>query len=107
MIEPDQIRAARAMLGLTQADLAKAAGISTTGLNNIERGTADPKASTLRAIQAALETAGIIFQSDGEMVPGGRGLRIRRSAKSFETTDREMIQYPEFKEGDGGPGSGG
>jgi transcriptional regulator with XRE-family HTH domain len=107
MIEPDQIRAARAMLGLTQAELAKAAGLSTTGLNNIERGTADPKASTLRAIQTALEMAGIIFQSDGEMVTGGRGLRLARSTKSIDTDERETIQYPEFKEGDGGPGSGG
>ncbi|HEV7246585.1 MAG TPA: helix-turn-helix domain-containing protein [Shinella sp.] len=76
MIEPDQIRAARSMLGMTQAELAKVAGISTTGLNNIERGNADPKASTLRAIQSALEQAGIIFQADGEMTNGGRGVRL-------------------------------
>ena len=66
------------MLGLTQADLAKAAGISTTGLNNIERGIADPKASTLRAIQGALEEPGIVFQADGEMVAGGRGVRLAK-----------------------------
>lgn len=64
------------MLGMTQAELAKVAGISTTGLNNIERGNADPKASTLRAIQSALEQAGIIFQADGEMTNGGRGVRL-------------------------------
>jgi DNA-binding XRE family transcriptional regulator len=50
MIQPSQIRAARAIIGLTQAALAAAAGISTTALNNIERGAADPKASTLGAI---------------------------------------------------------
>ncbi|MGO8468344.1 multiprotein-bridging factor 1 family protein [Rhizobium leguminosarum] len=77
MIEPDQIRAARSMLGLTQSDLAKAAGLSTTGLNNIERGTADPKASTLKAIQGALEEAGVIFLSEGESAAGGRGVRLR------------------------------
>ncbi|MGO7675591.1 hypothetical protein ACC685_37795, partial [Rhizobium ruizarguesonis] len=42
------------------------AGLSTTGLNNIERGTADPKASNLKAIQGALQEAGIIFLSEGE-----------------------------------------
>jgi len=47
------------MLGMTQTDLAKLAGISTTGLNNIERGIADPKASTLRALKTALEEAGV------------------------------------------------
>jgi predicted transcriptional regulator len=49
------------MLGMTQAILAKLAGISTTGLNNIEKGNADPKASTLRAIESALTAAGIEF----------------------------------------------
>lgn len=66
------------MLGMTQAELAKAAGISTTGLNNIERGSADPKASTLRSIQATLEASGVVFQSDGEMVAGGPGVRLRK-----------------------------
>lgn len=70
MPTPAQIRAARAMLDLTQADLAKRAGISKTGLNNIERGSSDPKASTLRAIQQALELAGIEFTVGGE--PGVR-----------------------------------
>jgi uncharacterized protein YhaN len=29
------------------------------------------------------------------------------SSSSIDTNNREMIQYPEFLEGDGGPGSGG
>lgn len=77
MIEADQIRAARAMVGLTQAELARAAGLSVTGLNNIERGAADPKASTLRAIRGALEEAGVVFFSAGETPAGGRGLRLK------------------------------
>ncbi|WP_149738461.1 helix-turn-helix domain-containing protein [Rhizobium sp. RU20A] len=77
MIEPDQIRAARALVGLTQSALAKAAGISTTGLNNIERGVADPKASTLKSIKFALEEAGIVFLAADEMVAGGRGVRLK------------------------------
>lgn len=60
------------MLGLTQADLAKAAGISATALNNIERGSADPKASTLGAIQKALEAAGAIFVAENGEGPGVR-----------------------------------
>jgi len=46
------------MLGLTQADLAKRAGLSTTGLNNSRR------ASTLEAIRSALEVAGAEFKDD-------------------------------------------
>ncbi|RWP72387.1 helix-turn-helix domain-containing protein [Mesorhizobium sp.] len=76
MINPEQIRGARAMLGLTQAELAKRAGISTTGLNNIESRGTDPKASTLRAIQSALEAAGVIFvDENGE----GPGVRLRKA----------------------------
>jgi transcriptional regulator with XRE-family HTH domain len=61
MMDAPQIRAARAMLGLTQAELAKRAKISVTGLNNIESGQSDPRASTLEAIQSALELAGAEF----------------------------------------------
>lgn len=72
MITPEQIRGARAMLGLTQAELAKLAGLSTTGLNNIEKGSADPKVSSLRAIQTALEKAGIQFIDQNGHGPGVR-----------------------------------
>jgi predicted transcriptional regulator len=76
MIIPEQIRGARAMLGLTQAELAKRAGISTTALNNIERGHADPKSSTLNAVQKALEGAGIVFVEENG---GGPGVRLRKT----------------------------
>jgi predicted transcriptional regulator len=78
MITPEQIRAGRALLGITQAELADKAGISTTGLNNIERGNADPKASTLRAIEASLTEAGIVFLSDGQSIDGGPGVRLAK-----------------------------
>ena len=69
---PSQIRGARGMLGMTQAELAAAAGMSTTALNNIERGAADPKASTLVAIQKALEAAGVVFVAENGHGPGVR-----------------------------------
>ncbi|BAE50540.1 helix-turn-helix transcriptional regulator [Paramagnetospirillum magneticum] len=53
------------MIAMKQADLAKAAGISLATLNNIERGVSDPKASTLAAIQRALEAAGVEFIERG------------------------------------------
>jgi DNA-binding XRE family transcriptional regulator len=73
VIKPSQIRGARAMLGMTQTELAKLAGLSKTGLLNIENGASDPKASTLTAIQTALERAGI------EFLEGARpGVRLRK-----------------------------
>lgn len=65
MITPAQIRAGRALLGWSQARLAKASGLSLTGFSNIERGAADPKSSTLATIQRVLEAAGIDFVEGG------------------------------------------
>jgi predicted transcriptional regulator len=72
MIRNEQIRAGRSLLGMTQAELAVAAGLSVTGLNNVENGRVDPKASTLRAIQSALENAGVMFIPQDNNGPGVR-----------------------------------
>ena len=74
MTTPAQIRAARALLGWTQADLAAKADISTTAINSIERGKADPKLSTVNAIRRALENGGVEF-TDGDRP----GVRLRES----------------------------
>jgi len=70
MITPAQIRAARGLLNLKQAELAALAQVSLATLNNIEREVADPRASTLTAIQRALEAAGVEF-TNGD-APGVR-----------------------------------
>jgi transcriptional regulator with XRE-family HTH domain len=62
----------------TRAELARHSGISTTGLNNIENGVADPKASTLKAIQATLEKAGVEFTSGA-----APGVRLRKGPKAI------------------------
>jgi len=59
-----QIRAARALIGAKQSELARAAGISLATLNNVERGVGDPRSSTLNAIERALENAGVAFAGD-------------------------------------------
>jgi len=75
MISPAQIRAARALIGWKQTELASAAGLSEMSVKNIERGTTDPRVSTLEAIKQALEAAGVIFiASNGE----GPGVRLRK-----------------------------
>ncbi len=85
MITSAQIRGARAMLGLKQAELAERAGISKTGLINIENGSSDPKASTLTAIRRALEAAGVIFvEENGD----GPGVKLRKSAKVEEISQQ-------------------
>ena len=61
MITAGQIRAARALIGWKQTDLAKASGVSEISIKNIERGVTDPRSSTLGALQQAFENAGSYF----------------------------------------------
>jgi DNA-binding XRE family transcriptional regulator len=42
------LRAARGLIGMTQADLAKASGVSEIAIKNLERGATDPRASTIK-----------------------------------------------------------
>jgi predicted transcriptional regulator len=53
------------MAGLSQSQLATAAGMSKTGLANIENGQVDPRVSTMDSIQKALEAAGAQFLPEG------------------------------------------
>jgi transcriptional regulator with XRE-family HTH domain len=78
LITPAQIRAARALLGWRQADLAEASGVSAVAIKNIERGEADPKATTLTAIQKAFNKAGVIFLDPNDPRNGGHGVRFKK-----------------------------
>jgi transcriptional regulator with XRE-family HTH domain len=82
MIEPAQIRAARALLGWRQEDLSKASGVGTATVRRIEsaNGRATSYISTLARIQAAFEAAGIVFIGDDGS--SGMGVRIARSKRS-------------------------
>jgi transcriptional regulator with XRE-family HTH domain len=66
MLSAAQIRGARAMLQISQAEFSKLAGISKTNLNHSENGS-DPRRSTLEAIQAAFEAKGIEFLENNGM----------------------------------------
>ena len=78
MITRAQIRAARALIGWTQTDLAQASGISQVAIKNLERGATDPRASTLTSIQDALNQAGVMFLEPGDTRDGGVGVRLTR-----------------------------
>ncbi|WP_145620229.1 helix-turn-helix transcriptional regulator [Nitrospirillum bahiense] len=65
-----QVIAARALLGLSQDELAAAAGISRKTLVDIERGTGDPKRSSMDRVEEYLRSRGIRLVTD----PGVIGL---------------------------------
>jgi len=61
MINAEQIRAARALLDWSTADLAKLTGLTVNGINKIEREHVDPQKDTLNVIQRGFEEAGLEF----------------------------------------------
>lgn len=75
-ISPAQIRAARALLDLSQAALAALAGLSSMTIKRAE-GSGQPAASAdaTAAIRAALELAGVEFIAENG---GGAGVRLKR-----------------------------
>ena len=54
-----QVKAARALLGWSQKELAEHSGVSLSTLNRLERGDGDSSISSLRLIHKAFEQAGI------------------------------------------------
>jgi transcriptional regulator with XRE-family HTH domain len=81
MLQVAQIRAARALLGWRQEDIAEAAKISVATIRRIESQVEllTGNVSTLLKIQAAFEQAGIQFIDEDEM--GGFGLRLEKKKR--------------------------
>ena len=83
MITVEQIRAARALLDWSQADLAARSGLSQTGVARIENGTNKPNSKTLAKIQTAFDAADIEFidttgvkkrRGEGKVYRGHKGV---------------------------------
>jgi len=74
-MSPAQCRAARALIGLEQGDLAIAAGIARATLIDFEKDQRTPRPRTIAAIRAALEAAGVVFlEANGN----GPGVALRK-----------------------------
>lgn len=83
MITGPQMRAARALLGIDQRELARLSGVSLPTIQRMEasEGTVRGVIESLTKVVAALEAAGI--ELIGEDMPsrgGGRGVRLMRAA---------------------------
>jgi transcriptional regulator with XRE-family HTH domain len=72
-----QIRAARALFDWSRETLAARCRCTVRTLARIEAGENAPRSSTLAAIRAALEAAGVEFIAENG---GGAGVRLRKGA---------------------------
>ena len=62
---PEQCRAARALVGMSQQELADAAEVAKATIANFETGNRAPYKRTITALQSALERAGVEFTEAG------------------------------------------
>ena len=78
-MSPAQCRAARALLGITQSQLARAAKLGLSTVVDFEKERRVVSNESINAVKAVLERAGIEF-TDGN--GDGEGLRIKRPQQS-------------------------
>jgi transcriptional regulator with XRE-family HTH domain len=80
MITAAQLRAARALIGMDQRDLAAASGLSLPTIQRMEasEGVIRGNVDSLMKLVAALEAAGVELISEGSAsAKGGRGIRLK------------------------------
>jgi transcriptional regulator with XRE-family HTH domain len=75
---PAQCRAARALLGITQSQLARAAKLGLSTVVDFEKERRVVSEEAAKAIRIALERAGIEFMGDSGV---GEGLFLRKRQK--------------------------
>jgi predicted transcriptional regulator len=73
-----QIRAARAMVGLTLDNVREMTGLSKGALSALETGKSDPRLSTVERLQRLFEELGVEFLPEGETF--GPGIRQKKRA---------------------------
>ena len=74
VITPEQCRAARAFVGMSQPNLAEKVGVSLSTISNFENGRSVPYSKNMRDIIATLEAAGVEFTNGDQP-----GVRMKRA----------------------------
>ncbi len=107
-----QLRAARALLGWTQQELASRANVSPSTIADFERGKRSPVPNNLEAMKSALENGGIAFLSGGAVTgvpsqaqnaalsPAGEPIRLIEATDLSQWAERRDSQdyFPQLLE---------
>lgn len=72
---PQQCRAARAMLNLSQDNLAELSGVAVSSIIPFEKEQRSPRAATIDSLRTALEAVGVEFIAENG---GGAGVRLKK-----------------------------
>ena len=78
-MHPTQCRAGRALLEITQTQLATTAGVGLSTVVDFEKGRRKVSSESVNLIFQALERAGVEFIRENG---GGLGVRLRKRARS-------------------------
>ena len=91
----EQIRAGRGLLGWSQADLAKAAGLSEPTVKRFETGQTNVSEAAIAKMVAALAEAGVFLTNGHEP-----GVKMRRpTAEEREASEKELRRLVKRIEG--------
>lgn len=83
MITAEQCKASRAILNWTHAELSAECGVSLRTIQEFERSTRRPNQTTLQALLAAFERAGIEFGPEGATLSCGSLRGITRDPRDI------------------------
>ncbi|WP_020177422.1 helix-turn-helix transcriptional regulator [Methylopila sp. M107] len=81
-MSPKQCRAARALLDMTQPELAALAGLGLSTVVDFEKERRIVSDHAAKTLASALEGAGVVLLAEGEIEQGGDGVRLKVRIKS-------------------------
>jgi transcriptional regulator with XRE-family HTH domain len=103
LLNPAQIRAARALLAWSQQDLARQARVAASTVADFERGHRTPVTNNADAMRMALESAGISFLPGGAVIgPAPTRTPSRQGGNPVRWVDAtDLAQWAERRAGQG------
>ena len=85
----NQLRAARALAEIEQAELAERAHVNVNTIRNMEKAGAGPiagRSANVQAVQRALEEVGVEFLNHGEP-----GVRLRKPSRKAQPGEEDRV----------------